>query len=312
MHPAFSVIFFTVSSGTGYGLLFLLGLLGAMGKLPANPLFGFAGMALGLGLVGAGLLSSMLHLGHPERAWRAFSQWRTSWLSREGVVSVLSFGPGIGFLYLWVFEGPGHSLFGLLGGLTALFAVLTVYCTAMIYRSLPPIHQWANGWTAPGYLFMGLAGGGVVLVALLAVCGGPLSTAPLCAAGALLVAWGIKTGYWRFIDVSQSASTAETATGLGGIGKVRQLEGPHTEDNYLLKEMGFRVGQKHAEKLRRYAHVFTFLLPALFLMAAQQLAGFGLIAFSCGAVVSFALGAIVERWLFFAEARHTVTLYYNR
>ena len=68
MQPAFSVIFFTVSTGTGYGLLFLLGLLGAAGKLPADHTFGFIGMALGLALVGAGLLSSMLHLGHPERA----------------------------------------------------------------------------------------------------------------------------------------------------------------------------------------------------------------------------------------------------
>ena len=73
MHPAFSVIFFTVSSGTGYGLLFMFGLLAVIGKLPANAAFGFLGMVLGLGLVGAGLLSSMLHLGHPERAWRAFS-----------------------------------------------------------------------------------------------------------------------------------------------------------------------------------------------------------------------------------------------
>lgn len=312
MHPAFSVIFFTVSSGTGYGLLFLLGMLGAMGKLPENPVFGFSSMALGLGLVGAGLLSSMLHLGHPERAWRAFSQWRTSWLSREGVVSVLSFGPGLGFLYLWFFEGPGHPLFSLFGGLTALFAVLTVYCTAMIYRSLPPIHQWANGWTAPGYLLMGMAGGGVMLVALLAVFGLSQTTAPLCAAGALIAAWGVKTAYWHFVDHSQSLSTAETATGLGAIGKVRQLEGPHTEDNYLLKEMGFQVGQKHAEKLRRYANIFGFLLPALFLLAAQHMSGFSLLAFALAAVLSFALGAIVERWLFFAEARHTVTLYYNR
>ncbi len=87
MHPAFSVIFFTTFSGAGYGLWIWLGILAAGNALPARtPSL----IALGLGFVcvTAGLLSSTLHLGQPQRAWRAFSQWRSSWLSREGVASV--------------------------------------------------------------------------------------------------------------------------------------------------------------------------------------------------------------------------------
>jgi DMSO reductase anchor subunit len=310
MHPAFSVIFFTVSSGTGYGLLFMFGLLAVIGKLPANAAFGFLGMVLGLGLVGAGLLSSMLHLGHPERAWRAFSQWKTSWLSREGVVSVISFVPTVGFFYLLVFEGIDHPQIVLLGWLTAIFSALTVYCTAMIYRSLPPIHQWANGWTVPSYLAMGLAGGNVFLVFLYGVMGIPYSMSTFSAIGALGIAWVVKTLYWYFVDNYKSISTAETATGLGAIGKVQAFEAPHTEDNYLLKEMGFRVGRKHEDKLRRYANVLAFLLPILFLVVVQQFQGYVTLVFSLLAVISFVLGAITERWLFFAQARHTVTLYY--
>ncbi|NQW02063.1 MAG: dimethyl sulfoxide reductase anchor subunit [Rhodospirillales bacterium] len=311
MHPAFSVIFFTVSSGTGYGLLFLLGLLAGLDKLPESPVLGLVGMALGLGLVVAGLLSSLFHLGHPERAWRAFSQWKTSWLSREGVVSVASFGPSLGLAYLWVFHGPDHPLLALSGWATAALAVVTVYCTAMIYRSLRPVHQWANGWTVPAYLAMGLAGGGLLLVVLYALFGLALATLPLCAAAALMLAWAVKTGYWHFVDTSKSASTAETATGLGHIGKVRQLEGPHTEDNYLLKEMGFRVAQKHSQKLRRYAHVLGFLIPVLLLVAAAQSTDVNVALVAVCAVIFFMIGAITERWLFFAEARHTVTLYYG-
>lgn len=312
MHPAFSVIFFTVSSGTGYGLLFLLGLLGAFGYLPADPVFAAVGIFLGLGLVSAGLLSSMFHLGRPERAWRAFSQWKTSWLSREGVASVISFGPSLMFLYLWVFEGIDHPYFALMGWATAFFAVLTVYSTAMIYRSLPPIHQWANGWTVPGYLAMGLAGGSLLLIGLLAVFGVSIAVAPLCTAAAIALAWLIKTCYWHFVDHSKSASTPETATGLGMIGKVSQFEAPHTEDNYLLKEMGFRVGQKHALKLRRYARIFGFLIPVLLMIAIQQTSSIASLVLSLTAVFSFVIGAVVERWLFFAEAKHTVTLYYAK
>ena len=93
MHPALSIIFFTTASGAGYGLLVLLGLGGAFGWLPAERGFGLVGMGLSLGLITAGLLSSTFHLGHPERAWRALSQWRSSWLSREGVMAIATYAP---------------------------------------------------------------------------------------------------------------------------------------------------------------------------------------------------------------------------
>src|SRR5271163_1030965 len=105
MHPALSVILFTTASGAGYGLLMLLGLFGALGLLPATPGFGIVAFGLALGLISFGLLASTFHLGRPERAWRAFSQWRTSWLSREGVFSVLTFLPVAVFGIGWVFFG---------------------------------------------------------------------------------------------------------------------------------------------------------------------------------------------------------------
>jgi len=73
MHPAFSVIFFTTASGAGYGLLALLGLSAASGMLASNRWLGAVSLGFALALVTAGLLSSTSHLGHPERAWRAFS-----------------------------------------------------------------------------------------------------------------------------------------------------------------------------------------------------------------------------------------------
>ncbi|MCA8929188.1 MAG: dimethyl sulfoxide reductase anchor subunit, partial [Alphaproteobacteria bacterium] len=93
MHPAVSIIFFTTASGAGYGLLALMGLFGAIGLLPADPWVGGFGLVLALVLVTAGLASSTYHLGHPERAWRALSQWKTSWLSREGVMAILTYLP---------------------------------------------------------------------------------------------------------------------------------------------------------------------------------------------------------------------------
>src|SRR6188472_40678 len=105
MHPAYSVILFTTASGAGYGLLALLGLVGLNHGPASSFAFGATCMVIALGLIALGLLSSTFHLGRPERAWRAFSQWRSSWLSREGVFSVFTFLPTAIFGIGWVFFG---------------------------------------------------------------------------------------------------------------------------------------------------------------------------------------------------------------
>ena len=139
MHPALSIVFFTTSSGAGFALLTLLGLGAPLGLLPPSAGFGMAGIAIAVLLATGGLVSSAFHLGRPERAWRAFSQWRSSWLSREGVFSVLTFLPTAIFGIGWVFFGTTGGLIGLCGILAAALSAATIYCTGMIYASLRPI-----------------------------------------------------------------------------------------------------------------------------------------------------------------------------
>src|SRR5262245_8795591 len=105
MHPALSVIVFTVASGAGYGLLALLGLYGTSGRLPPGFGIGLTGFALSLGLITLGLLCSTFHLGHRGRAWRAVTQWRSSWLSREGVLALLTYIPALVYAYGWLRYG---------------------------------------------------------------------------------------------------------------------------------------------------------------------------------------------------------------
>lgn len=311
MHPAFSVIFFTVFSGAGYGLMALLGVTASIGWLPREPVSGAVGLGIATAAVTAGLLSSTWHLGHPERAFRAFSQWRTSWLSREGVLAVATYGPLVLLAYCWIYR-PDAGSFALWGLLTAVLAVATIYCTAMIYCSLRTIPEWANPWTAINYILLGLAGGAVWLVAVASVFGVMRWELAGFSAVALAVAWIAKRAYWGFIDTAVATTTAETATGLGHIGRVRSLEAPHTEANYLLTEMGYRVARKHAVKLRRYAQVLAFLLPALLIAAALPFQGAAGALPAVAAGVCVTAGLLIERWLFFAEARHVVTLYYRQ
>ena len=314
MHPAFSVIFFTVSTGAGYGLLVCLATLSL-----TEPLHGAAvlpgpslsGGIIGLALVTAGLMSSTFHLGHPERAWRAFTQWCSSWLSREGVLAVLTYIPAVLLTLTWVGGEPGGpgAVAAAVG--TVALALATVASTGMIYASLQPVPDWHNGWVVPIYLAFALASGALLAAAVLSSAGATTATPLWLAMLLLAIAWGLKAGYWRYIDRRASRSTAESATGLGRFGRVTSLEAPHTAENWLLNEMGFVIARKHARRLRRIALAAGFVVPASAAVAAALATGWLRAALAVLAATSALAGILVERWLFFAEARHAVTLYYG-
>jgi len=311
MHPAYSVIFFTTASGAGYGLLIWLALLAAAGKVVPNPVSGIALFVLALGLITAGLLSSTFHLGHPERAWRAMSQWRSSWLSREGVAAVITYGPALLFALGWiVFESTGGIW--LYAGLAAgVMALVTVACTGMIYASLRAIPRWTDATVVPVYLAFALATGGALLVAIYSVFTPvpPHGIWPVVAV--IIVAWALKLLYWRRIDNAAPVATAESATGLGHIGKVRLFEAPHTGENYIMREMGYRVARKHAVRLRRIALLVGGAVPVIAFAAAALFIGpITLVAALIG-LIGVSIGVLTERWLFFAEAEHASMLYYG-
>jgi sulfite dehydrogenase (quinone) subunit SoeC len=311
MHPALSVIMFTTLSGAGYGLLAWLGAWGAAGWLPANRGLAAASLGLSLGAITIGLFSSTLHLGHPERAWRAFSQWRSSWLSREGVASLATYLPALVFALGWLGIGSTTGVWGVAGGVSAACALATIVCTAFIYVSLKPVQRWNNGWVLPNYLSLSAMTGALWLVAISSAFGIIDTRLLIATFVAIPVAALLKLGYWRFIDRTASRSDAGTATGLGALGPVRLFEAPHTSENYLMKEMGFRIARKHAAKLRMIALVAAFALPLL-LTVAGLLAPPVLIPYCATAAALIAtLGVLIERWLFFAEAKHTVMLYYG-
>ena len=320
MHPAFSVIVFTTLSGAGYGLLIAVALAVLLGGLPANALLALVGLALAL--VTIGLLSSLAHLGKPLRAWRSFSQWRTSWLSREGVMAVLTYVPALAMAALLLpnllaNHADAHAHRGNVAGIAVCIAVIalslaTIVCTAMIYASLKPIPAWRQRWVVPGYLAFALLSGTALLGAGLAVSedGAAATTSTLAAiiAALALLTAAIKYAYWREIDATALPATRGDAVGLPGR-DISVFERPHTEDNYLTREMGFVVARKHAPRLRAIALALFAALPLLAMMGAWLVPPLAPIMLPLAAIGVMA-GALIERWLFFAQARHLVTLYY--
>ena len=114
------------------------------------------------------------------------------------------------------------------------------------------------------------------------------------------------------MDALAPLSTPESATGLGGIGKVRLFERPHMTENYLTREMGFRIARKHAAKLRQLSLLSVGCCRRLSALVLAGADGGWIAALAMAlAVAAHVVGMLVERWLFFAEARHAVMNYYG-
>ena len=305
MKPTLSVIFFTVSSGAGFGLLALLALADLLhwgGGLSSGSIVR-AGL-IALVLVTAGLLSSTLHLANPKNAWRAFSRFKTSWLSREGVFAVAFYPFALCYLLLAYLDVTGVPRAVASVGTIAL-AWITLYCTGMIYASLKPIPQWYTPLVPIAYFVLGHYSGALLLVAIL-LHGGQGAPAYLYSALTWLAfAAAVKAIYYAWMRRPGVGATINTATGISRA-RVRLLDVGHSHGTFLTDEFGFTLARNHAVLGKVIVFVAGFLIPLGALLLAPQ--SFAAALFAAGAAT---VGLIVERWFFFAEARHVVRLYHG-
>ncbi|MFV0295524.1 MAG: dimethyl sulfoxide reductase anchor subunit family protein [Hyphomicrobiaceae bacterium] len=312
MNPAYSVILFTTASGAGYGLLVWLAIGVVTGGISPFDMLGLGGLVLALALITVGLLTSTAHLGRPERAWRAMSQWQTSWLSREAVLALATYIPAGLWLLLAISGVTGAwLLIAVLATATAAGAIVTVWSTGMIYQSLPTIRAWSLPLVAPIYLLLGLASGAALMTLLIKFYAGGGHRTAFIAAVLLLACAVVKWIYWRRIDTMPRTWTAGSATGLGSLGAVHPLELPHTQANFVMREMGYTVARRHADKLRMLTLAVGLVAPAILLLLAGMGAGIITTLLAIVAVAGVGFGVLTERWLFFAEAQHVVSLYYG-
>jgi len=308
MHPAFSVIFFTVASGAGFGLfslLFIADFFKLGGGFNQDQLV--AGGLMAMALVVFGLLSSTFHLANPKNAWRAMSRFRTSWLSREGVFAVVFMPLALIYLASIMFDAP-QWLRVSSGFLTAVMAWITVFSTGMIYACLKTIRQWNTPLVPANYLALGYASGSLLLLLGAVIAG--LDTTPYIAMAALIMAIAavLKAIYYFWIHSPGLSSTINTATGITRA-KVKLLDTGHTHGTFLTQEFGFQIARQKAGLLKVVVFVLGFAVPGLMLVWVFNQDG-GQIAAIVAALAGLA-GAAVERWLFFAEARHVVNLYHG-
>ena len=306
MYPAVSVIFFTVTAGADYGVLFLLGITRLTGLTPEASADQLTTIGIvGLILVTAGLLSSTLHLANPKNAWRSFVRFRTSWLSREAVFAVLFYPLCLAWLASDWFTGY-TIMTNVLGLLTAVLCIVILVCTGMIYASLKTIRQWHTALTPVNFVLLGLLLGALILSFMIASQSLPTSRLVFVALGVGVIAALAKIIYFYWIG-QPAGPSINTALGFTRA-TVRLLDVGHSSDTFHNKEFGFQVDKAKLIWLRAISIILLFVLPLLLLSGV-----FGAVEKSTLliAVIRAYIGVFVERWLFFAEARHVVNLYHG-
>jgi len=323
MNPAFSVIFLTTLIGVGQGL-FLALITGQTYStaqlLPTQDSVAFYGIGSLISLVFlmAGLISSIFHLGHPERAWRSATMWRTSWLSREVIVlpSVILFVALYGAVHYFQWDrviytsntGVDLTLSWLLGGIGAFLVFLLFLCTAMIYACIKFLQEWSSPLTVANYFFLGTASGFTLATAF------AFKAAP----GLILFYAGWTIIFTILAFLTRMASLIRN-NGLKPISTVQTAIGVRHE-KIEQKAMGLMGGSFNT---REYFHgmsawflkatkwifiVLVFPVPLALVMEGVAMESFELVLTAF--VVQY-VGLIFERWYFFAQANHPQNLYYQ-
>lgn len=308
MHPAFSVVFLTTLIGAAQGLFLALVSVQfhvGMNGLPAPDATGFyaVGSLVALALAAAGLLASFFHLGHPERAWRAAAQWRTSWLSREVIVLPA-------FMAAVFFYGMAHWR-GLPTLLPALAGVLLAFglfvATGMIYACLRFLREWHTPLTVINYTLLGCASGFTLATAFAAV------SAP--ALVGFLGSWSLGLTAAALIGRAASLirnaklkpkSTLQTAIGVKHP-KIQQQAQGFMGGSFNTREFFHGKTAETLSAIKWFFLLATFPIPLLLLGAGVQ----GSAALLALAFVVQYLGLMAERWFFFAQANHPQNLYYQ-
>jgi DMSO reductase anchor subunit len=308
MNPAFSVVVFTTIAGMAQGLVVAL----AVALLAGTPLtaaFAPALLVLAAVLLVIGLGASFAHLGRPERAWRAATMWRTSWLSRE-VIVLPAF---IALVVLWWaalrWHAPGAWTSVVLP-LAALAGAAALWvCTAMIYACLRFIEEWAHPLTFVNFALTGLASG-----CMLATAAGALAGEPAFVRGAGPAALVLTLAAWvfRLLALRRNArirhrSTLQSATGIASAQLVQTSMGM-SAGSFNTREFFHHASRALLRRVRLALIVLGFAAPALLALAGIVS---GAAATWLLALASQALGLVADRWFFFAQARHPQNLYYQ-
>jgi DMSO reductase anchor subunit len=323
MRPALSVILLTTLIGAGQGLflaLFTVQTYALLGLLPpvAGSDFFVQGGLIALGLLAAGLTASFFHLGRPERAWRSAAQWRTSWLAREVIVLpafmasvahfVLVHAGGLTQPILTLPQGLPIDASVVLGAIGTVLAFALFVCTGMIYACLRFLAEWHTPLTPLNYTLLGGASGFMAASALAAWAQAPVAgfLSGWAIILTLLAAIGRGAALWRNARL-KPRSTPQSAIGIKHP-VITQISQGFVGSSFNTREFFHRMTHTRLRQAKPAFLLLTFVVPVVLAVAGRGAPSSSWLLAACA--VQFA-GLLIERWFFFAQARHPQNLYYQ-
>ena len=171
----------------------------------------------------------------------------------------------------------------------------------MIYASLKTIRQWHTALTPVNYLVLGSMSGAACLLMMESLIFGSQTDLSKSVVLCLIVAGAMcKLIYFYWIG-KPAGSTINTATGFTQA-RVRLLDSGHSSDTFLTHEFGYDPGANKLLRLRVIMLLLVFIAPFLLLFQFDS---------PTLSAASTLIGLLIERWLFFAEARHVVRLFHG-
>ncbi len=308
MNPPFSVIFLTTLIGCGQGLF--IAIVVARKFLPSEEFqFELSAYVVSLALLGLGLFASFFHLGRPERAWRAGTQWKTSWLSREVIILPIAMLTVFlcGLLH-WQQQWAVGPLLNWLGWFGVGIMLLLYGCTAMIYACIRFLQEWATPLTVVNFLILGL-GSGFLVAAALAEYFGISDSDWYRKVSLLLLLLGLISRLASFYRNGQlkPKSTLQSAIGIKHR-QITQRSMGHTGGSFNTRAFFHHCSIAFIHNVRIIVIGMVFVLPMVFLLIANY--SYTTELLWVAACLQY-LGLVAERWLFFAQANHPQNLYYQ-
>jgi formate dehydrogenase iron-sulfur subunit len=256
-------------------------------------------------VMGAAMVVSLTHLGRPHLAWKAWLNWRKSWLSRE----IIAFGGFMGLASLVGLFGilldspwasalqsplplarPASAFAALrpwIEGLALLFSALGIATSSMVYIDTPRA-LWRRSATFWRFALTAL-GSGAALYALAAVALGEASatgTFLTLAAVGHGIKWAIEANVLRFFFQEVAANAPSPQLALKRSAQI--LMGPKRHLFALRSLLGFSG--------------FLVAIMTVLILPPQGGPGFFTWAGAGWVALSWVLADFLERHLFFTTA----------
>ncbi len=308
MRPTMPLLLITILQGLSGGLTLAAAAFSFLLPTDARAITWALLLSFGIAVIGG--ISSFFHMHRPQAGKYILRRLKTSWLSREALTTGL-YAMVLGVVALGPLVLPVNQWWFWVGSIVAaLFGVVAMFVTAMLYATIPAMRSWHSPLTVLSMMAVGLTSGGYIMLAVLAIAQDiaavhRLAIFLLLATAVIAV---IKLLQWKLFSDARRSLNAATGTGMPR-GPYRIIDTGTTRPPYQTQT---QVWPDLAPTLRGGLYIVAMvalaILPAAILVAI--ISGSPQALLTVTAALSVLLGTFAERWLFFGDATHSSKVWF--